>query len=61
MVNIINKSIVLMNKYLGVNKIVNTFKFYKYVFGVGWVAQTTGITHHTTKNTLTVKNRHNIQ
>lgn len=37
----------------------NTFKFYKYVFGSGWVAQTTGITHHTTKNTLTVnKIRH---
>ena len=29
LVNIINKSIVLVNKYLGVNKIVNTFKFYK--------------------------------
>ena len=37
----------------------NTFKFYKYVFGAGWVAQTTGITHHTTKSGLTVnKIRH---
>ena len=37
----------------------NTFKFYKYVFGSGWVAQTTGITHHTTKSGLTInKIRH---
>ena len=37
----------------------NTYKFYKYVFGAGWVAQSTGITHNTVKNTLTVsKIRH---